>query len=254
MNTRRRLKTVLVALIAAASTAVVAAGAGCNGSSGPPRSAPPGGEEPCPATLEATLGAACAVDGLVCGPTYPCGSAQIPLLCVCDGRAFQCTDGAGNPVDTADAISCTVSTDAGSSCPRTESAAPLAPCSASGRICAYPSSCPNTFDQCECFPGTTADGGFGLRFECRPSVCVSSDGATAVVTDAGPGDADAADSNLDVESGPSEDSASDANASPDADSASEASAGPHSDSASSVDSNGDAPSESDSSTSDARPD
>jgi hypothetical protein len=36
-------------------------------------------------------------------------------------------------------------------------------------------------DQCQCSPGTTTDGGFGLRFDCHPSTCVDA----APVVDAG---------------------------------------------------------------------
>jgi len=75
----------------------------------------------------------------------------------------------------------------GASCPSTERSALLASCDEQGLLCPYPSPCAPSLDQCECFPGVTADGGFGLRFECTPAACPGPEaGSTAV--ESGDGD------------------------------------------------------------------
>lgn len=184
MSMRKLLRASFGTCTAATILALLATGGGC-GSSGATSSRAQPVVATCPGTIAQTVGAGCTAAGLVCGPSYACGATDVPLLCVCDGRTFQCTDGVGNQIHSADQVSCPTPIDAGSSCPRTESAAPLAPCRSPGLLCEYPSSCAGTFDQCECFAGATADGGFGLRFECRPSVCGPSDAAGVTVVDAG---------------------------------------------------------------------
>jgi hypothetical protein len=175
-------------------------------------------QAPCPATLGETIGAACTVYGSVCGPTITCGLFEFSVFCTCDGSSFQCTDGQGNPVDTADAATCPVPVDGGATCPATESAAQLEGCQSSGLLCAYPSSCPSSFDECECFPGQTRTGGFGLRFECQPNDCSDAAGvvldagsASSSDADSGPyADSAAEGSSSYVDSGPNEDSSIDA--------------------------------------------
>ncbi|MGA7123843.1 MAG: hypothetical protein WBY94_27315 [Polyangiaceae bacterium] len=176
------LRLALWAGIAAPSIVIAASGAGCSSISVVPIGSSSVAQTACPATLAETIGAACAVFGSTCGPTITCGFSQISVLCLCDGHAFQCTDGAGNPVDTADAATCLTPLDASTACPHTETAAEFAPCQSTGLVCNYPSSCPNAYDQCQCFPGQTRDGGFGFRFECEPAACESPDASVGSPT------------------------------------------------------------------------
>jgi hypothetical protein len=77
-------------------------------------------------------------------------------------------------------------------CPGSLQAANLAACTTPGQICAYPSACSNaTYDQCTCFPGETATGGFGILFTCKQALCPT-DGAAPPTPDA------AADATLDA--------------------------------------------------------
>jgi hypothetical protein len=51
-------------------------------------------------------------------------------------------------------------------------AANLKACTTPGQNCPYPSACATgTFDQCTCFPGETATGGFGTVFTCQQAPC-----------------------------------------------------------------------------------
>jgi hypothetical protein len=195
---------VLVALTA------LGGASGCSSSSPGAASKGDGQAPVCPATPDDAVGKACSVEGLACGPQYVCGFASASLSCVCKGGAFQCSDGLGNPVDPAgDIHPCPVSTGGGPACPASEAAANLAPCTTSGQICAYPSACPGALDQCYCFPGETAAGGFGKVFVCNPAICtgdasappileagtdasVTVDAAPDAPTDAPPGSVDAA--------------------------------------------------------------
>jgi hypothetical protein len=189
--------------------------AACAGSKTVP-SAQSDAEAVCPATPAETIGVACAVAGLRCGPQYTCGIDQATVLCVCTGGAFRCTDGAGNQLDKGAVPMCPAPT-RGGSCPSTERGAQLSTCSEQGLLCPYPSACPSRFDQCQCFPGATIDGGFGLRFECTPATCGGFD-AGAIVRDSGnPADAIADsphvfDSGGDSEAASSADSGSDSEA------------------------------------------
>lgn len=166
----------------AAITVVGSVGAaGCQGSAS--QSAPIGAMTPplenCPPSLDKTIGAACSMNGLVCGPSIACGLTELTISCVCTGGVFRCLDAQGNPLASAAAVTCPDGSevvDAGA-CPRSEKAASLAACSETGLLCAYPSACPGSLDQCQCFPGTMASGGFGLRFECRPASCPNPDAA-----------------------------------------------------------------------------
>jgi len=119
---------------------------------------------------------------------------------------------------------CPATPEAGS-CPPTEARASFASCSETGLLCAYASACPSSFDQCECFPGKTADGGFGLRFECSPALCTLGDSGAPI--DGG------SDSMFDAgESGAGSDSAAEADARPSGDAAAEADSARGADSAS----------------------
>jgi hypothetical protein len=224
--------------LAAAATAVASAGPGCGGSR-ESSSALPDAQAMCPATPEQTVGAACAVAGLRCGPAYTCGLLDVTLLCICTGGAFRCTDGRGTPIDTAGAITCPGAASAGS-CPVTERSAQLAPCSEQGLLCAYRSSCPNKFDPCQCSPGATASGGFGLRFECQPAVCGGVDGGTATF-DSGRDSSSSFDSGVDGDSGAGADSGLEGSTGTDADSGEASDSA--SDGSSGSDAAGDAPSE-----------
>jgi hypothetical protein len=190
----------------AALLLILAAAAACSESQGSFGTSQ--GVQPlCPSTPEATIGARCAVPGLRCGPQYACGILQASLLCVCTDGIFQCTDGTGRQLRDGGRAMCPMP-GPGSSCPSTERGAQLASCDEQGLLCAYPSPCASKLDQCECFPGATADGGFGLRFECIPAVCPGSEaGSTPVESgdDGGPSDSatetstdSSADSNTDT--------------------------------------------------------
>ncbi|MDP8999793.1 MAG: hypothetical protein M3O46_06755 [Myxococcota bacterium] len=143
----------------------------------------------CPATLPETIGVACVGDGRTCGPEYTCGVLRVSLLCVCTGGVFECTDGTGNKVDAGTVPACPASPHP-DVCPASERNANLASCNEQGLTCAYPSACASRVDQCQCFPGATLDGGFGLRFDCIPATCAGFDGGIIVfdsgsATDAG---------------------------------------------------------------------
>ena len=194
-----QLRLALWAGIAAPSIVIAASGAGCSSISVVAIGSSSVAQTACPATLAETIGAACTVFGSTCGPTIQCGFSQISILCLCDGHAFQCADGAGNPVDTPDAATCLTPLDASTTCPHTETAAELAPCQSTGLVCNYPSSCPGAYDQCQCFPGQTRDGGLGFRFECEPATCESPDSS-----DAGSTSTPAMDANSVADTAPSE--------------------------------------------------
>ena len=185
----------------AALLLIVAAAAACTDSHTSFGSSP--STQPlCPSTPEATIGAPCAVPGLRCGPQYACGIFQASLLCVCTDGVFQCTDGTGRQLRDGGRPMCPMP-GPGSSCPSTERSAQHASCDEQGLLCAYPSPCAPRLDQCECFPGATADGGFGLRFECIPAVCPGEAGSMPVESgdDGGPADSateTSADSNADT--------------------------------------------------------
>jgi hypothetical protein len=131
----------------------------------------------CPATLAETIGAPCNVEHLLCDPSsYTCGLIEVPIVCICTSRAFQCTDGAGNPLGIGETPSCPEAPEAGS-CPATEMAAALSGCSTLGVSCQYSSACGVGLDQCECLRGPVGDGGVALRFECQQATCSSVDAA-----------------------------------------------------------------------------
>ena len=170
---RRIYRKVVVGALAGAVGA-------CGSSSAPPTT--PGDAEPavCPSTPEDTVGKHCGVEGLVCGPQYACGIAQVSLYCVCTRGTFQCRNGENGAVDADATLPCNAGTKAPGPCPPSEAVANMVACGTVGQICAYPSQCGSMFDTCSCFPGNTADGGFGPVFVCKPAVCGS---------DAGPPDA-----------------------------------------------------------------
>jgi hypothetical protein len=160
-------------------------GASCNNTSVTRLSGATDAQGVCPATPAETIGVSCAPNGLVCAPAYPCGLSEGTLQCTCSGGAFQCVDENGNAIDSADAATCPRGEDAGGSCPSSELAAESAPCHETGVLCAYPSSCPAAFDQCQCFPAVLSDGGLALQFTCTPATCVNPD-AALIAEDAEP--------------------------------------------------------------------
>ena len=168
------------ALRAAVVGALLGAVGACGSSNAPP--ATPGDAESavCPTTPEDTVGRPCGVEGLVCGPQYACGIAQVSLYCVCTRGTFLCRNGENGTVDADATLPCNAGTSAPGPCPPSEAVANRVACGMVGQICAYRSQCPSMFDTCSCFPGSTADGGFGLVFACKSPVCG---------TDAGLGDA-----------------------------------------------------------------
>jgi hypothetical protein len=168
----------------AVGASALGASTGCSSSS--PGNAPPTAQSnACPATIDATVGAACSKQGQVCGPTYTCGTTQVPITCTCFNGTFQCIDSAGNPFDNSSPPSCNTHPASGT-CPASESAANLAPCTEAqvGQQCAYAPQCPGgtmAYDVCTCTSGTTKTGAQGLVFICENSCS----GATGPVPDSG---------------------------------------------------------------------
>jgi hypothetical protein len=186
-----------VALVSVAHLAL-----GCSSSTAPAAAAD--AEAICPATVADVVGAACAVEGLVCFPQYACGILPAIASCTCAGGAFACTDVTGKSLAPGSALACPAPM-ASEACPATEMLANQHSCTEPGLECAYPSTCPSStdYDQCECFTGALLDGGTGLRFEC-PSPCDS--GAVPLVpldaatppNDAAPADAQSTDAHADA--------------------------------------------------------
>jgi hypothetical protein len=166
--------------------AAVAASAGCSSSSAG-TGAPSGPQShACPATIDDTVNKPCSVQGQICGPTYDCGTTQVPITCTCTDGTFQCIDGAGNAFDNSSPPSCTTPP-GGGTCPPDENTANRAACKLSqvGQQCAYAPQCPGgtqAYDVCTCTSGATKTGGQGLVFICENSCS----GGTGPVPEAGP--------------------------------------------------------------------
>jgi hypothetical protein len=139
----------------------------------------------CPDGVDGTNGQGCGAEGLICYPQYSCGVLPAIATCVCSGGHFSCKDVTGHALNQGDSPACPPAT-TGETCPASEDTANLAPCTAPGRLCTYPSRCRGVpaYDRCECFSGALASGTNGLRFECT-SACDSTD-AGRVATDAQP--------------------------------------------------------------------
>jgi hypothetical protein len=167
-----------VVAFAGASTWLASGGCGSSGAQpGPPAVAPP----VCPATPGDTVSAACTAEGLVCGPQYACGDTLVPLYCVCTQGAFACRDGLGHSLARGDTPACPNPPGPLPACPASEFAANLQPCSSPGQICAYPSACPEIFDECTCSAGQTGSGAFGKVYVCEPALCLTDAGPPVVV-------------------------------------------------------------------------
>jgi hypothetical protein len=175
------------------AAALVAAGAVAACSSNDTASpGTPDAEAVCPATLDATAGHACAVEGLACSPTYACGLVQATATCACEGGFFGCKDVTGRALAAGDVPACP-SFDAGAGvCPSTERAAAVASCTEVGLLCTYPSACPaaRLLDQCQCRTTTTTAGVTAFRFDCGPP-CPPADAAVPVVDASSPADSSA---------------------------------------------------------------
>jgi hypothetical protein len=101
------------------------------------------------------------------------------------GGTYVCHDGLGNTLMAGQAPTCPAKPPATPACPASLQAANFAACTAPGQICAYPSACATTtYDQCTCFPGETATGGFGTIFTCKQAVCVTDGAAPDAAADA----------------------------------------------------------------------
>jgi hypothetical protein len=180
---RARHSTVASLLAAAAVSGLLGAVA-CSSSQSPvaPR---PDAQAVCPATVGETAGVACASPGLVCAPNYVCGNTNASLYCECTGGTFACHDGLGNAVAAGQSPTCPGQPPATPACPPSLQAANLKACTTPGQICPYPSACASgTYDQCTCFPGETATGGFGTIFTCQQATCPT-DAAAPPAPDAG---------------------------------------------------------------------
>jgi hypothetical protein len=163
---------------------------GCTSTSAPPRAAPDA-QAICPNTLADTVGAPCAVEGLVCSPQYSCGVAPGIARCVCTSGAFACSDLEDAALEGADATPSCPPAKAPQKCPLSELAANLAACMEPGLQCTYRAGCDATpgFDTCQCSAVQLPDGGVGSRFvctsECRTdAAAASNDAASAPDVDA----------------------------------------------------------------------
>jgi hypothetical protein len=184
-----RLRRWPIRSVSAAAAAYSLVAGGCSSSSTAPATQITHTSAVCPATPDDTIGKACAVEGTVCGPQYACGTTSAALYCVCTNGSFKCRDGANNELAAGDTPSCPTPPSQPSSCPGSLSAANLHVCSAPGQICAYPSACPGAYDECTCFPGETASGGFGVVYVCQAAICAGDASAPPPPPiEAGPGD------------------------------------------------------------------
>lgn len=180
-------RSVFVGVVFGLAVGVSALGAstGCSSSSA---AATPTGpvSHACPATIQDTIGAACSVKGQVCGPTFTCGTTEVPITCTCIDGSFQCVDPTGATFDNSSTTSCGTSHPGGGTCPADETTANRAACTLAevGQQCAYAPQCPGgtqAFDVCTCTSGATKNGGQGLVYICENSCS----GGTGPVPDAG---------------------------------------------------------------------
>ena len=94
-----------VVFVVAAGVASLGTAAGCSSSSETSPSVE-AGNSACPATFDATIGAACTPEGNVCDPTFTCGFATVTVRCLCTQGTYVCMDGSGNPMQPGDTPSC----------------------------------------------------------------------------------------------------------------------------------------------------
>lgn len=160
------------ALLAITGASAALGGGGCSSTQA---SAADAGVAPtvCPDTPEATIGAACSQEGLVCGPGYACAGTTVSLYCACTSGVFVCRDGTGQTLQAGGTPACPSSPPPANACPATTSAANLTSCATTGQMCTYLSACPGALDVCTCFPGATADGGFGKVYGCQAATCAA---------------------------------------------------------------------------------
>jgi hypothetical protein len=155
---------------------VVATGASTACSSSSASSTSPEAATACPATIDATVGAACNTEGAVCSPTFPCGIATVTIFCSCTLGTFQCVDGNNMAFTAGETPTCGDASILGS-CPSTESQASIGSCTQaqSGQQCAYAPECTGgtlAFDRCTCEPVPT---GAGFAWSCE-NACNSGTG------------------------------------------------------------------------------
>jgi len=126
----------------------------------------------CPDTLEATSGARCDTEGLVCGPQYTCEGLVATARCTCSGGTFDCLDGTGKLLDGPDAAPACAARPAAQACPPTVAKAALVPCTEPYLVCTYPKECDAApaFRQCTCAMGPLPNGSEGFAFRC-PDDC-----------------------------------------------------------------------------------
>jgi len=163
----------VVFVVAVSANALVGA-TGCSSSSSSGTSKPDAQSQACPATIDDTVGQPCPVNGVICGPTFPCGATQVPITCTCFDGAFSCVDGSGAPFDNSSPPKCPTPAGNSPSCPADESSASNTTCTVAhiGQQCAYAPKCPGgtlTYDVCTCTSGTTKSGGQGIFFQCEDS-------------------------------------------------------------------------------------
>ena len=126
----------------------------------------------CPDTLQATAGAPCTSEGLMCGPQYTCEGIVAAARCTCTAGSFSCVDVTGRTLPGPDASpACPPRRDA-EVCPANVVQATLALCTEPGLVCTYPTDCDATpaFRQCTCTEGPLPSGAMGLAFRC-PDDC-----------------------------------------------------------------------------------
>jgi hypothetical protein len=157
----------LVFVVAGAASFGTAAGCSSSSATAPSVEA---GNSACPATVEATVGAACSPEGDVCDPTFTCGFSTVTVRCVCTQGTFQCVSGDGGAFAAGDTPACGKNPTPGT-CPATEDTAAKATCTQaeSGQQCAYAPKCAGgtlAFDRCTCGPKSS---GSGFGYECENS-------------------------------------------------------------------------------------
>jgi hypothetical protein len=131
-----------------------------------------------------TVGGPCAVEGLVCNPTYTCGDLPAIARCVCTAGTFLCSDiedaALDGPSTTPSCPSARVDAEA---CPPSEAAASFAACTEPGLLCSYLAACDATLDSCYCAEGLFPSGRMGLRFECTSACTDQGTPSDAAVSD-----------------------------------------------------------------------
>jgi hypothetical protein len=150
----RNLRVAFAFVVVLPPVGLTAWASGCS-SSPTPADASTAPQPVCPDTLAETIGAACAVDGLACGPQYLCGVVRVTARCTCTGGVFACNDVEDAALETPEAEAACPPAVVSQACPASERAASVATCKETGLMCTYPAPCDATpsLDTCLCMDG-----------------------------------------------------------------------------------------------------